>query len=144
MKTTMICDSAMNKERRYSAMYGLDYEVSVEGDGDCKKAYFNQPKNSYEENWWWALGVKEDADAIANLAVNMRDELRNCIVEMDRVKAINKELLEALEFCCTNNCERKLWYKQNRTTPPFDMPKEKCIDCPVMETIEKTKGLLNG
>lgn len=64
--------------------------------------------------------------------------------KIEKLEASNKELLEALEFCCTNNCERKLWYKQNRTTPPFDMPKEKCIDCPVMETIEKTKGLLNG
>ena len=52
------------------------------------------------------------------------------------------DMLDALEFCCVNNCERRLWYKQNRTTPPFDMPKEKCTDCPVYQAIQKAKGEL--
>jgi len=130
----------MNEERRYLAMHGLTYEVSVEGDGDCKKAYFNKPINSYEEEWW-ALGVKEDAEAIANLAVNLRDELRSCIVERDRARAINNELLEALEFCCY------------RTTPGADcycqhgqglVKLGHCSEesyCHVWQTIQKEKGL---
>lgn len=86
----------MSEERNYSAEHGYDDAISVVGDGDCKLASFSRPQNSQEEEWF-AYGSDEDADAIANLAVNMRDELRNCIVEMDRFKAINKELLDALE-----------------------------------------------
>ena len=80
-----------NKERHY----GYDDAISVVGDGDCKLAYFSRPQNSQEEEWF-AYGSDEDADAIANLAVNMRDELRNCIVEMDKLKAINRGMLEEI------------------------------------------------
>ena len=85
----------MSEERHYSAEHGYDDAISVVGDGDCKLASFSRPQNSQEEEWF-AYGSDEDEDAIANLAVYMRDELRNCIVEMDRVKAINKELLDQL------------------------------------------------
>ena len=85
----------MSEERHYSAEHGYDDAISVVGDGDCKLASFSRPQNSQEEEWF-AYGSDEDEDAIANLAVYMRDELRNCIVERDRVKAINKELLDQL------------------------------------------------
>ena len=86
----------MSEERYYSAEYGYDDAISVVGDGDCKLASFSRPKNSSEEEWF-AYGSDEDEDAIANLAVYMRDELRACIVERDKARVINNELVEALE-----------------------------------------------
>lgn len=54
-------------------------------------------------------------------------------------KAIIREMLKALEFCCANNCEKKFWYKIDRLAPPFDMPEEKCKDCPVYLAIQKAR-----
>ena len=50
-----------------------------------------------------------------------------------------EEMLKALEFCCDNNCGKKLCYKLDRTTPPFDMSKEECNDCPVYQAIQKVR-----
>lgn len=86
-----------NKERHY----GYDDAISVVGDGDCKLAYFSRPQNSQEEEWF-AYGSDEDADAIANLAVNMRDELRNCIESPDaelknRIAELEREVQDYKE-----------------------------------------------
>jgi len=138
--------AGMNKERHYSAEHGYDDAISVVGDGDCKLASFSRPQNSQEEEWF-AYGSDEDADAIANLAVNMRDELRNCIVEMDKLKqrvveleASNEELLELLEFCCYRTTPgADCWCQHGQGQVNLGHCSEESY-CPVWQSIQKARG----